>query len=163
GSKRFGEPLRPEGERRRAQSSVIELGPPGPPDGLGELLGAAVALVEDPALPVAYDVACAAAAERRDPRAAREGLDRSNAEILLAGLHERRAAPVEVAELLGPAARHEGYGGIRRGAEARLLGSAPDEDEAPGKPPGGGDGHVPALVRDERSDPEQEVLAGRRC
>ena len=158
----LGETLRAKGQGRAPQASVIETGAGGAGDGRGEALRAVVSgvSIQGSVFAVANDVPRPSAPERDDRRSAGERLDRRDSEVFFTRLNVHRAGSIEVAELLGGAARHELYGrGGGDVAETLLLRAAPDEDEAAAQPPRGFDRDVVALVRHERADGQEKVAA----
>src|SRR5215471_20674567 len=152
------EALLPEGNRRISQGSVIEPHRGGALQRRRQALGALLG-VEHPVDPVGDDVPDPAPFQGHDRSAAGERLDRSDPEVLLPGLDEEPAGPVERSQLLGQQVPREVYGGARHRAEALFLRAAPDEDEAPSRSPGRLDRELEPLVGDERPHREEEVLS----
>src|SRR5262249_24488854 len=154
------EALAREGERGLPEASVIEAGLRRPLDGGGEP-GGGVVLVENSVDPGPQDVGRPAPTERHHRRSAGERLDRGDAEILLAGLDEDGAGPVERAELLGRKVHGELYGGPGQSAEARLFGTPADQNERTSGEPGRLDRDLVPLVLDEGANSEEIVFARR--
>ena len=149
----------PEGQRRGAQSSVVEPGHLRPRDGGGQRLRA-LGGAEDAVDAVLHDVERAAAGQGDDRSAARQRLHGRDAEVLLARLQVQRARAVERAQALRAESRSristsDGASAARRAS----LGPAPDEDEPPAEQARGRDRVVEALVGHEGAHGQQEVAA----
>ena len=146
----------PEGQRRGAQSSVVEPGRLGPRDGGGQRLRA-LGGAEDAVDAVLHDVEHAAAGQGGDRSAARQGLHGRDAEVLLARLQVQRARAVERAQLLGGKTVADLDERRRQRGEAGALGASSHEDESPAEQARGRDRVVEALVGHEGAHGQKEV------